>query len=283
MPTALRCTCRWLAGRRHKVLGSYHRCDKTRSALNFTPPLLLQPVAQQHSSCGCATVRDIWGGTADRSLFVAALEFHQLDLGIPVGHLQLLHCRQHLHLEPARPGYPAGLQPESCLLRSALRRQRKLLCLVRLHCSAASAMLHYCLQSWIAGMRSAFVSLPARAPSCSPAHSACRAQDMGMDIDNYTNSNVQVEDRPRFHLLVTGLRQWCYALTSLPAALIVSSLAPPLSTLAPGTALTGGSPYSTPSAATAAACLTTCKADTNCSGWCVGRAQCVSSRKGLPV
>ena len=56
--------------------------------------------------------------------------------------------------------------------------------------------------------------------------------------------------------------------SSLPAgAEVVSSVAPSLSTLVPGTALTGGSPYSTPEAATAAACIAKCSADTGCAGW----------------
>ena len=56
--------------------------------------------------------------------------------------------------------------------------------------------------------------------------------------------------------------------TSLPAgAEVVSSVAPPLSTLTPGTCMTAGPAYSIPSAATAAACMAICVADTNCAAW----------------
>ena len=52
--------------------------------------------------------------------------------------------------------------------------------------------------------------------------------------------------------------------TSLPTGLVISSS---VSTLTPGTALTGGSPpYSTPNGRTAMLCLAACVADTNCAG-----------------
>ena len=66
----------------------------------------------------------------------------------------------------------------------------------------------------------------------------------------------------------------CYSLgfvastasTTLPAGLVVSGAAS-YSTLIPGTALTGGTPYSVFPAGTAAACSTTCVADSKCAGW----------------